>query len=203
MLQINVGDIGARIVRALGIRGRVPVSLDEMVIPTVLLQDQTDSLYAQNPAEVACLFQLVGANVNAGAYVIQNLKPDVVVKVDRVVFQDGSSVAPTVNLSIGLARAQLNLLQATDLGSSSAVLNQDASNVVRSQCRVSTGNPAAVPGVGRVDFLQVKPIIGQLFEVKLGVVLYQDDAIIFSLPPGALTSYIEGGAVFQREFSMG
>lgn len=47
VLDINIGELVNRFVRAFNVRGRVPLSLDDQVLPTILAYDATRSPFRQ------------------------------------------------------------------------------------------------------------------------------------------------------------
>lgn len=49
MLEFNVGELATRLRTALGVRGRIPLGLDEHVIPTSIVADVTVAPWRTNP----------------------------------------------------------------------------------------------------------------------------------------------------------
>lgn len=49
MLEFNVGELATRLRSALGVRGRIPLGLDEHVVPTVLSADLSVPPWRRNP----------------------------------------------------------------------------------------------------------------------------------------------------------
>ena len=52
MLEFNVGELASRLRRALGVRGRMPLGLDEHVIPTVHTADLAVPPWRTNPRRI-------------------------------------------------------------------------------------------------------------------------------------------------------
>jgi len=200
MLTIQFGDLATRIVRGLGVRGRVPTGLDETVVPVVMAQDLTDRLYAQNPAYVG---GVVSATliVNPWVLVWQNLTPGLIVSIDRLVLQDAQAVAVRATLQVYLLRGQAALTQGTVLNAFTTVFNQQSTVAIPAATVYSTGNPAVLPGVvPQQNFMSVSvPAAGSTI-ADVGVVLYPNDALIIQGPAvaGSLVTGWWQGREFQR-----
>jgi len=52
-LSIQLGEIANRLRRSLDVRGRMPLALDETVVPVVVVRDANDLPFALDPSEVA------------------------------------------------------------------------------------------------------------------------------------------------------
>ena len=207
MLQINLGDIATRIVRALGIRGRVPVALDENVVPTVLLQDQTDSLYAQNPATIIWHFQMAGQVANFSIAQLWNPAADNIVKLDQMLLIDVSTTVPVNPLLWFAGRNIANPVGSSIGPTQQGILNQDTNatpTLLPGRSLAQTNNPAANPfatwsSLGRIFLGQnsAAPVV-----IPLGLVLYAGDSFGVSMGPEA-ASVARDVIVYGREFSRG
>lgn len=80
MLEFNIGELATRLRKALGVRGRMPLGLDEHVIPVTLSADVTIPPWRSNPvlgqsgtyeetgvigrtAVISCAFRAIGTGV--------------------------------------------------------------------------------------------------------------------------------------------
>jgi hypothetical protein len=205
VLQINVGDIGARIARALSIKGRIPVALDETAVPVAQLFDFTDSLFSQNPATFIANLPIVGGTPNFGA--VQYWVPptiNVVAKIDAVILSDVSTTVPVNPLLLYLTR-NTSQIAGSSAAQDTAILNQDVGSTqtlpLRTQGKVETANPAANPfAAAGVQLWQWQAPQGGIVQIPLGVVLFPGDSFGVSNGPEAasVTRFV---TIYGREYA--
>ena len=188
MQVIALGDLATRLKNFFGLRGRIPSTMDETVVPVLIAGDATDSLFAQQPVTCQGLAVLT-FSVTAGLGMIQNLTPNLVVKVDGVLASDNSAAATAQLLVADLARNQA-VLTLGGLGTSVQLSLPPVvgANSLPGQSVISSGNGAGFPGVNGKAFSQFKVPAGGTIYVPMGVVLYPNDALIFQGPAVAAVS---------------
>jgi hypothetical protein len=208
-LQINLGDIGARIARGFGVKGRVPVAVDEQAVFVTLLHDLTDSLYSQNPATFSVLIPLVGSVGNFSIGWIGNRQPDLVTKLDAMTIIDTSTTAP-VNPVLWWGSRNTGV-PAGSTFAGGGILNQPTKAsgaagplLVRPRSLMETNAPAANPFATWTQLGSFFPAQNTAipFVIPLGLVLYQNDGFGISMGPEAV-SVTRQIVVFGREFSQG
>jgi hypothetical protein len=200
MLQINLGDLGPRLVKAFGLKGRVPQALDENVVPVCTVFDATDPVFIDNP-HYCIAFGALQGNVNAAVIVLQNLSPNILTMVDKVSVNDASGAAPATQMVFLIARQQADLTQT--LQSTEFVTNAKGAVPLPPVTTFSSGQPAAVPGVGAVSFSTFWPALKGYAVIDLGIVLYQGDALVMYFPPGTAGTMNEQITIYFHEHQLG
>ena len=205
MLQINLGDIGARIVRGFSIRGRVPLGLDETAVPIARVFDFTDPLFAQNPATFVAYNILAGSTPTFANVSLWNGNKNVTTIIDRIFFNDQSTTAPTTPLLLYLGRNVAQPAATAFLPQLTAILNQD-NPVGPSALRIQTVNNQNATAATNV-FAGVYTQFGSIFlpqggfqTMEIGAVLYAGDAFAIDMGPEAATVSRQV-MIFGREFT--
>lgn len=67
MLEFNVGELATRLRAALGVRGRMPLGLDEHIIPTAAVADVTGPPWRRNPVAAQAAMQFTSAGIGNAA----------------------------------------------------------------------------------------------------------------------------------------
>lgn len=84
MLEFNIGELTTRLRKALGVRGRMPLGLDEHVIPVTLTADVTGPPWRTNPSFAQGASRLGLPATNAGDYALVRLQyPATVSEMER------------------------------------------------------------------------------------------------------------------------
>jgi hypothetical protein len=112
-IEFNVGEFGRRLSRALTTRGRMPLDLDERLVPVVMTEDASGAPFRQRGQQVMAPF-LVNAGDHAGttagvlisaAQTIPSGIPTEALLIEELVV---CRIAGTVNLDFGWAAPQVN-----------------------------------------------------------------------------------------------
>jgi hypothetical protein len=181
MLTIQLGDLATRIVRGLGIRGRIPTQLDEVAVPVVVVQDLTDALFAQNPATFAIPNSAVGAAASVATSTICNNTPNTIVSLDTLTIQNTQAVADTFTVIIGRGTVPGGLAKA------GAVLNQQSPAAVPPNAFVSSGS-GGVGGGSQATVLSILVPAGASVSTPIGAILYPHDCVICNSTVAAVTA---------------
>ena len=192
MLTINVGDIATRIVRGLGVRGRVPSTLDEVTVPVAILTNLTDPLFSQNPTIVTGQIGLAFA-VNPYYQQWQNQTPNTVIAIDQLLLWDSSAAATAQNIFGTVARKQAFSTLASPSNQTGVMNTQQPTGACVPPMVITTqGNPAVNPLIALPDqFFWRVPAGGTTGYLTVGAILYPGD--IFQLRgPGTLAVSIVG-----------
>lgn len=98
MLEFNVGELVTRLRTSLGVRGRMPLGLDEVVIPTTLVEEVNRAPFRVQPIEFHGYWQvqtaagLAGRGARVACY-LPNTPPGVVAVIRRYRVQVSSFVS--------------------------------------------------------------------------------------------------------------
>lgn len=114
-LEFNVGEFARRLSRALTVRGRMPLDLDERLVPTVLTEDASQAPFRQRGQRWYAPFTLLAADhagTTAGLYitptqVTPSTPPSEVAVVDRISF-GRVALAGTPIVEFGYCAPQVN-----------------------------------------------------------------------------------------------
>jgi hypothetical protein len=192
MLTIQLGDMATRIVRALGIRGRIPTQLDEVVVPVCVAVNLTDSLFAQNPATFAATNSAIGGAATVATVTACNNTPNTTVAIDRISIQNTQAVPDTFSIILGRGVIPGGGVK---LG---AVLNQPSPNFVPPNVFYSSANG----GVGGTQTVITSLLVpaGAQVSVDISAILYPRDCVIVNSTVAAVTASMIVNW-FGREFS--
>lgn len=197
MLQLGLGDIATRIVRGLRTRGRMPITMDETMVPVASVIDLTDSLFAQNPATWG-FYTVQSFAAQPGRVLFQNRSALLTEKIDHIQIINAGATA--ISYLIVLYRSQANITLATALNG--VITNQPSpqNTTTPAQITCSFNNQAGLAGVNSYTLGNPALAPNQIWEFDANVVLYAGDAIEIAGPGVANTMAI---SVTGREFLAG
>lgn len=200
MLTTQLGDLAARARRALHLTGRVPLSLDETIVPTAQLLDLTREPFSQYPRRWAFPFSFTPTVSLVGFCVVRNpAGSNAIVVFDNCLasLQGGSgtivtlSIARQINGAVLTAVSQPTLLNIPGL--STAFAPQ------KSITQFGNGTIAGISGTAVAQYVPAGSMVPMFYGVnETSVVLFPGDDAIVTLPTGTGPTLI--GTVFGREY---
>lgn len=129
-LPIQLGELANRIRRAFDVRGRMPLALDETVVPVLIVGDATDFPFSLDPLGFAGHGFVVGQAANRACVAVSNQGPEgSIAVIEQLV----------VSTSTGAASQDIEISRSGILQTAVAALETRRCADVTSDCRGGTG----------------------------------------------------------------